>query len=111
MKKLIYLVIFCLIATGATAARLVCDPPGPCGSAGLPACPVKAEIFEDGISIATDVALEPDMSISYDLVSMPVGEHTYTAIYYDELGRVSVPSNPYVLLETVKPPSNLKGAP
>jgi len=109
-KKLILCGFFLLIATGAMAARLVSDPYGPCGSAGEPICPVSAIIYEDGAEIAT-VSLQPDYSIDYDLGTMPTGEHTYTAVYVDALGRQGDISDPYLLLVKPAKPLNLRGAP
>ena len=70
-------------------------------------CPVSADIFIDGALVASEISLEPDMSIWYDLVTMPTGEHSYTAIYRDDLGRPSELSDPYLLLRSPNRPSGL----
>ena len=100
-----------LFATNALAAPLVIsDPPDPCGESGQTACPVSAAIYADGVMIADDVSLQPDMSISYDLLTRPVSEVTYTATYKDAMGDHSDPSNPYLLLAPPASPKNLRGS-
>ena len=112
MKKLIPFIILLVFSTGAYAAPfLVSDPYGPCGEPGQDACPVSATIYQDGVAIATDIALQTDLSILHDLETMPTGEHNYTAAYKDELGRPSDPSDPYLLLRQGHAPLNLRARP
>ena len=109
MKKVFLAVLMTLIFAGVAMAQpfLISDPYGTCGELGTTACPVSAEIFQDGLSIATDVTLESDLSIRYDLGTMPMEEHVYTATYQDDLERVSVPSNPYLFLAAPTSPTNV----
>ena len=108
MKRLFSVLILVLVPSLAFAdPYLVSDPYGPCGQSGQTACPLSANINEDGISIAADVALQPDLSIRHDLVTMPIGEHEYTATYNFSAGRVSVLSDPFLWLRTGNPPVNL----
>ena len=106
------LIAFLLMASVAFAEPfLVSDPYGPCGESGQSACPVTATIYENGVVVADNVALQPDYSIKYDLSTMPTDEINYTATYKDALGRVSNVSNPYLLLKKGHAPLNLRASP
>ena len=111
MKTLILLLLIPSVAIGAPF--LISDPvdTANCGATGQPMCPVSADVLRDGVVIASKISLESDMSIKHDLVDMPTSEYTYTAVYYDEVGRPSDPSNPYLLLETALPPLNVRVIP
>ncbi len=63
---------------------------------------LRMQIFSPDLA----VTLEPTLPKSYQEILKNFG-----GVFYDDLGRVSVPSNPYVLLRIVEPPLNLKGAP
>ena len=112
MKRLI-LVLLLIPSVAIGAPFLISDPVDPlgCGASGQPMCPVSADVLQDGVVVASEIPLQSDMSIKYDLVSMPTSEYTYTAIYRDEIGRVSIASNPYLLLETALPPLNVRVIP
>ncbi len=71
----------------------------------------SAEIVIDHFSVADNVVLQPDYSIRYDLVIMPIGEHKYTAKYNYSVGRQSDLSDPYLFLEAGGPPLNLNAIP
>ena len=103
--------LFLLVASGAMADPfLISDPYGPCGESGQTMCPVAATIYADGVIIADDVPLTPELAVSYDLLSRPVGEVVYTAKFKDELGGESDPSNPCLLLPKPSAPLNTRVA-
>ena len=110
MKKILIINILVLLSASVVIAGpfLVSDPHGACGSTGQPECPISAQIFADGVMIADNVPLEPDMSFKYDIGGMPTGEIAYTAKFIDKYGRASVMSAPLQLLAAPGEPMNLQ---
>lgn len=90
------------------APFLTCDPHPVCGGDEPVDCPVEAEIFEDGQSIAK-INVQADMTFLFDLAGRSHSEHTYTATFIDQYGRSSAISpNPFVLKSHPNPPESLK---
>jgi hypothetical protein len=112
MKNFILLLIVLVFASTGFSASLISDPHPDCGSPGQRECPVACEVFANGISLVDNYPLEPDMSIKYDLGSMPTGETTYTAKFIDQYGRKSALSPvPLLLLGVSNTPSGLRLTP
>lgn len=96
MRWLIILLMILFSTSTYAAPFLICDAVDPeaCGSTDQPPCPVSATVYEDGEVIASEIPLQTDMSIRYDLAGRPPGTHRYTTIYHDAFGGLSLQSNP-----------------
>lgn len=123
MKTIIILAIVCFTSAGFAAPYLRSDAidPATCGAVDQSPCPVSTTIEQQTavslrplswgppVTIATEIPLEPDMSINYDLNGISPGVYRFRAIHHDAFGGVSVLSNPTTLGPA--PPLNLNMVP
>lgn len=124
MKILItVLTILCFTSMAFAAPHLRSDAidPATCGATDQPPCPVSATIEQQTavslsplswgppVTIATEMPLESDMSIRYDLNGISPGVYRFRAIHHDAFGGVSVLSDPTTLGPA--PPSSLNVIP
>jgi len=99
MKKVLLILVILIIALPVMAEPfLISDPYGSCGKIGETECPVSFNIYAGDVLIVSEQPVQDDLSIKYDLVSMPIDQVEYTAQYVDQHGRVSDLCSPLLLL-------------